>query len=386
MERALSPPPHGPDNLSSFVNKSIGEDLGYSLGDSIQNRLSNYKFGFEFNITTSLLSTLFCQIMKQVLPLLTLSRLIQVRPLVGHDEFIVVAHGENNFTLLLLLDGLESEQPIILDPNDLSVHEIRNAIERWNDLLDFLPSLGVLGARYSRFILREMFSYDAVANICRESRFKIIVQKKPLMEFQSQFPFCYSPAHGLILEGFNTANSTVGVYAENARGQIGATICFHSLGDIDTAIGEINAGKNRVIIDGNKGIIDSYDPVSDSCFVIFDDQISIKNQNLPTHLNVLRQKTPRQYEDAIFEGINSGKLQTQINGWSVDLPFVTKSNQLKVYTSAVTNPGDSGSGLITKTGQELCGFAFMRSGIEAVPQLSSWIWAESVFNFHNLKY
>ncbi|MBO9573867.1 MAG: hypothetical protein J7497_16895, partial [Chitinophagaceae bacterium] len=100
---------------------------------------------------------------------------------------------------------------------------------------------------------------------------------------------------------------------------------------------------------------------------------------------VLSGKTPRQYEKAFFEGFKSGPMYTTINGWSPDLPFVTRYNQLKVYTGPITNPGDSGCALKDSDGN-VCGFAFERSGINVNPQLSSWIWAESVFKFHNLKY
>jgi hypothetical protein len=76
-------------------------------------------------------------------------------------------------------------------------------------------------------------------------------------------------------------------------------------------------------------------------------------------------------------------MSATIEGWSPDIPFVQPYNQLKVFTDDKTAQGDSGAALLDGANYIL-GFAFYRTGINATPAQSAWIWAESVFTSLNL--
>lgn len=58
--------------------------------------------------------------------------------------------------------------------------------------------------------------------------------------------------------------------------------------------------------------------------------------------------------------------------------------QRTFWTQPATDIGDSGAPLLDNDGTVL-GFSFSRSGIYDNPQYSNWIWADSVFQIHNLK-
>jgi hypothetical protein len=239
---------------------------------------------------------------------------------------------------------------------------------------------------YFRRNLVKAIDSDFVPKLINQFNLKVLFAKKPQMVAQQlDLPGIPSPPHGVYHENFSFPNSTLGVYAENIYEQKGFVMCLHSLAkDVDDAMKIIEKGKTKVTVNGATGTIITYDPISDSCFVVLDDQRQIDNSNFSS-IRILQGKTPRQYEKASFEGFRSGPLSTIITGWTPDLPFVKKYNQLKIYTNPITNPGDSGCALKDSDGL-VCGFAFMRSGLNETPQFSSWIWAESVFKYHQLNY
>jgi hypothetical protein len=89
-------------------------------------------------------------------------------------------------------------------------------------------------------------------------------------------------------------------------------------------------------------------------------------------------KLPRGHEIAEFDSAVSGNLETTpIIAWSMELPDCQPHYQLKVYTNDDTNPGDSGTALVTQTDDHVVGFAHEVSSGNI--RYSSWMWAELVY-------
>jgi hypothetical protein len=94
-------------------------------------------------------------------------------------------------------------------------------------------------------------------------------------------------------------------------------------------------------------------------------------------------KLPRGQEKVTFTGIRpdgatgqpvSVDITAYVTGWSHELPDVDLLNQLKIYTTLVTQGGDSGAAIITDDDDYIVGFAHERCDHRI--QYSSWIWAE----------
>jgi hypothetical protein len=370
-------------DLTSFVGQHIGSEnqFGSYYGTRTWDNL--YEIVQSEQHTEPLLATLAWQIILQDPRIIdsALQRDFSIQR--TRYEYIVSTNGQGQYALVVLAP-FPSEFTIVSPMNRLPERWLSDAYYNWRREMTRYVETEESGL-FNRAVLRAVepeFVQQVVSNL----NMQMIITKKPrLIRQQMNFPCIPSPAHGVCPQGFELPNSTAGVYAENARGQKGAVICLHALGDVDSAMAEIESGNNKVVVNNYPGKIVTYDPISDSCFVVFDDQDLVDNGTFQKITGLLTGKTPRQYESAFFDGFRSGPLSTNINGWSPDLPFVKRHNQLKVYTNAITNPGDSGCALKDSEGN-VCGFAFERSGISENPQLSSWIWAESVFKFHKLNY
>jgi len=293
------------------------------------------------------------------------------------NNYIVVGHDDNNEHIhnLIVFDPIYSKaQPttieIILSDIDLEDSWLR---------------------------LRSIFKYDkkpyntftsaiiksTTINYLKQRRFKVLLTKSPsIMPTSnglssdpinvSSIPLGLSPFVGA------SPNSTVGVFASDILGRKGVTICWHALSkDISLIVQD----ETIVEVNGQIGTIRSIDHISDSCFVELHEPL---NLNEPIRVNgPLSGVSPRSNEIAYFCGLKSNKKSTKIIGWSLDLPLVQPFSQLKVFTTPETNPGDSGAALIDSSGNVI-GFAFYRTGIGEEPGFSAWIWADSVFQFHNL--
>jgi hypothetical protein len=176
-----------------------------------------------------------------------------------------------------------------------------------------------------------------------------------------------------------------GTYTANAKGISGFTVALHSLTN-PQAGNEVSLQlDDGGFVDDIQGKIISVDHVSDSCFVEAG-KVPFYRVHGKRTMGPLYGKTPRQYQPAFFYRLHSfNRNGAVIDSWSKDLPFVTKYNQLKVFTDLVANPGDSGSALISDD-EYIIGFAFYNSGISSPVSFTAWIWAESVFRAHDLKW
>ncbi|MCX6238201.1 MAG: hypothetical protein NTY07_11710 [Bacteroidia bacterium] len=192
---------------------------------------------------------------------------------------------------------------------------------------------------------------------------------------------CYCPTtpHKVFLKEGEGFKSLAGIYTRNKQDIFGVTICLHSFPD-----SYAEAGKTKVNINGITGLVISVHNISDSCFVQLDateSQIAdLLNANGP-----LQGTTPREFEKCSFINKEGDKAETNVIGWSPDIMYFDPYNQVKVLTNPITNPGDSGSALIDSS-ENVLGFSFYRTEINAVKEFSAWIWAASVFKAHNLNF
>ncbi|MFD2963707.1 MULTISPECIES: hypothetical protein [Olivibacter] len=190
---------------------------------------------------------------------------------------------------------------------------------------------------------------------------------------------CYHPdeSHGVAVNSDGSYNSLAGIYTQDVSGDYGATVCLHCFPN-----SYVEIGKTQVIIHGLQGIVKSVNNITDSCFVKLDLNESQITQYKP-YKGPLLGVTPREFESCFFYNRDGKKIKSEVIGWSPDILNYEPYNQVKVLTSPHTNPGDSGTALIDNNGNVL-GFAFYRTGLDALKQFSAWIWAASVFKSHNL--
>jgi len=163
----------------------------------------------------------------------------------------------------------------------------------------------------------------------------------------------------------------------------GVTVCRHGLtGELKPSQFVSNLYGQEVEIDGIKGRILSDDLVSDSCFVELDQSKINGITDCAGPLQIL----PDPNRSLSFEGAISGKKSTKIYplAWDNDILTPELEVQKLISTPKVTNKGDSGAGLFDENGN-IIGFSFSKTKLGSQPEFSRWVWANSVFQFHNLK-
>jgi hypothetical protein len=275
---------------------------------------------------------------------------------VFQGERFIVTHGS----------GWPRQDLIIFDPSHTASEPIVASIEPLRDELingweRFRHRTGLLDPQ---FRMRELAAIEASL----EQPFGVVVTARPPVEF-TRSP---SPPWSVTPVGTQAGIggvSTAGVVAKNNRNQTGVTAALHALGSAKQAS-----------VAGQAYNVVSEDVVSDSCF------IDIPGCALPPTSGLagpLQGVTPRVLDRVTFEGVTSTRVITIVTGWSPDLPFVLPYSQLKVLTKADTNPGDSGAALIDGS-DHIIGFAFYRTGFGAPIEYAAWIWADSVFQAHQL--
>ena len=169
----------------------------------------------------------------------------------------------------------------------------------------------------------------------------------------------------------SSGDSTAGVAVIDKKKRSGVTAALHAVGS-----------SKQVTVDGVSGTVVRRNKVSDSCF------IEVQTNTNPGSKGAkgpLANKLPRGNQSAEYEGLATGQTSTTVTAWDLAAPNVTKYSQLKVYTPAITDQGDSGAALITDD-DYIVGFALEVTGRNAVPAYSSWVWAHSVYELLDLEY
>lgn len=222
------------------------------------------------------------------------------------------------------------------------------------------------GAESDELAVRRLLlgSRDHVRDALRIAQPEIVQARAPRME-----KLCV-PAPLICIET-QTDRSTAGIYCTDEDGVIGTSACFHGTGDIGTP----------VTVNGVRSSVARASEVQDIVFIPLPEGVA--PQPMPGIAGTLRDRTPSQYDAARFDGLTSGATNTTISSHDAGLLRARPTIQLKVQTPADTNKGDSGSALIDRDGRVI-GFAFEKSAMDEVPQITDWIWAANALQSLNL--
>lgn len=299
-------------------------------------------------------------------------------------QVFVVPQGDNNYHLAILIESdsiyWQYARPDYLTVrNLLQPSDIQRAFHIWRNQFGIKDIAVRLDNNYElsqAFGIPNIITSEDIIDYMRYQDPALFFVQRP----GSMYTGCCSPVpgHGVSFTAEGTARASVGVYARR-YGKLGITLPMHIFKKLSLV-----SRRQHCYVQGNKVTIVSFDAISDSCFAVFDDQsISIPaDKRLRGCLSGI---TPRNYEDCYFEALGAGRQNTNIIGWSPDIPFVQPYSQLKILTKPDTNPGDSGTALYNNDEQVL-GFSFYRTGLGDKVEFSAWIWADSVFHTHELSH
>jgi len=139
----------------------------------------------------------------------------------------------------------------------------------------------------------------------------------------------------------------------------------------------------RVDVNGIAGTVAEEDVMSDSVF------IELPSCGAPPaslgRKGWLQGIAPRIGEKVEFDGATSTRVVTAVQGQDPGLMRFSPFTQSRVYTPAVTNPGDSGAALVERSSDLIIGFAKDRTEAGADIEWSSWIWADAVMTALNVR-
>lgn len=209
----------------------------------------------------------------------------------------------------------------------------------------------------------------------------IIAGKPPVIRLSVRGLAAPSPALDVRRRQDAEEYGSVGVFAEDGQ----RLVCTTALHVLQEEEGETVPLAREVWIGGAPGAVISTHEISDSAIVALDHPEEMDLSSARPLLGPLSGVTPREGQPMTFEGAGSpGPLHPYVTGWSRDLLNVKPYNQAKVLTTPDTTPGDSGAALFDPD-DFLIGFSFDRSEFNAIPEFSSWIWADSVVSIHHLE-
>jgi hypothetical protein len=290
-----------------------------------------------------------------------------------YEKYIVSFSG-GRIGLLILDPNYDSSEPYVFDVSGmLSADAVYEGHARWGQqMIDRFPD-----NQYSEMFglnlkgLQEMTDAQLIYAYVQSDQWPVVVMKPPPASLTCLYPT--TPRSITVPPTY--AAGLVGVYAYNEQNVLGVTSCLHGLKPT------VVPGLTKVYVNGREGTVHSVHPVSDSCFI----EMSAARAELEPIVEALPvfRQVPRFNEPVSFLNKNSSRIETVITGWSPDILYDDPYNQVKLLTPAMTNPGDSGTALINEMNQVL-GFSFFRTQLNAPLEFSAWIWAASVFKAHHL--
>ncbi|WP_189041257.1 hypothetical protein [Aliidongia dinghuensis] len=271
----------------------------------------------------------------------------------ARTEQIVALRSVNRRYDLVMLHSLRDEQTWVIDIKPSS----SDLIEGWlnfTDLLEAPPPFHTLGP---------LIAIEAFAG----QPFGAVIAQRPTTSAVNAPPSVWKvdPLTG------SYGDSTAGVAAIDKKKRSGVTAALHAVGS-----------NKHVTVDGVSGTVVRRNKVSDSCFI---EVTTTANPGSKGAKGPLANKLPRGNQGAEYEGLTTGLNSTNVTGWDLAAPNVTKYNQLKIYTPPITDQGDSGAALISDD-DYIVGFALEVTGRNATPAYSSWVWAHSVYELLDLEY
>ena len=278
---------------------------------------------------------------------------VGVGDLLTSEKLVVHRPTRNRFDLLCFVPPYESQQGTStrVDPT------AEELLQGWNALY--------AGQRLDNWSLNARGPMLAVEAMQQGSPFCIVATPPvPTEPTKPPSPCCEVKA--------GTASSTAGIVAKDKSGRQGVTAAYHAVGSAATPT-----------VGGRTGTKVSEHIISDSCFLEMSSLPGTGNRGSKGPMKTI---LPRGNQAADFDGYKSKLKDAVITGWSPELPNTTLRSQSKIYTTKVTDPGNSGSALITKDDDYIVGFAFERSAYGSPTEFSSWIWADLVFQALDLGY
>ncbi len=374
-------------DLASFATTYLGTETGGTLHGvgPASDRL--YKIVRSETHTDPLIATLFWQIVIHTPSYVrTLQRAGASPESVRRAETIVVSHGEGfspRYDLVVFDPAYGKSKPTGL-PMEVPREELVEGWKRWqNRRIAQRKNFNLSNADSDsemRFIqLVENVDAQLAIEAAKAKPFGILVTRPPVIRHTS----VPSPPWGVASSAGGKPTSTAGTTARDSQGRTGVTIAFHAIRDTHATV---SSAVTDVEINGITGTIQGTDWMSDSCFVEMPLVASVDQHR--GKRGPLSGVSPRSSEHVQFEGITSGLRSAKVTGWNADIPFVHPDSQLKVITTAVTEPGDSGAALVNGD-DHILGFSFIRTGLAVDPatelEFSAWIWADSVYKFHKLR-
>lgn len=369
-------------DLTSFATTYLGKETGGVLHGAGPDSMLLYDIVRSEVHTDPLIATLFWQIFMHTSSYAcTLLRAGASSQSVAGVETTVVCHGEGfspRYDLVVFDPAYGKNEPTgipIEAPHEELVegwklwkHRRRS---QWNKIKQSKSNKDF----DEKFIkLVDNVGPGLAIEAAKNKPFGILVTRPPVIQ-KTSVP---SPPWGVASSAGGTPTSTAGAIVRNSQGRSGVTIAMHAPTEAGVII---DPGVTNVEVNGITGTIRSMDSISDSCFVEIPQGVGV-GQYRRTR-GPLAGVSPRANEQVHFEGIASGSHSAKVTGWSPDIPFVLRYNQLKVLTTAVTAPGDSGAAALDGD-DHILGFSFWRTGLGEDPEFSAWIWADSVYKAHGL--
>jgi hypothetical protein len=392
--------------LDDFANNFLGSS-GQSGNlwdspkfDNLNNNLGGFENANPMLITTTWQTLLESPDLSNKLYPKAIKNISTYPSLNTHLEKYLICLGNNKYCLLVFDPTFTSDEPIHIDASKNNTKKsINSGYGLWHSkmknsianrktfgfsgrggipILDFEnlgASSGFNTENFEEHVLNTIEPQVLQYGI-ENTEWPMIICKPPKKVFT-----CFHPntPHKVFLKDGETFKSLAGIYTKNSQGIFGVTICLHCFPNL-----YVEVGKTKVNINGIIGTVISVHNISDSCFVQLDAS-EAQITDLLSANGPLQGTTPREFEKCYFMNKEGDKTNTNVIGWSPDIMYFDPYNQVKVLTNPITNPGDSGSALIDSS-ENILGFSFYRTEINAVKEFSAWIWAASVFKAHNLNF
>lgn len=303
----------------------------------------------------------------------------------GGPDFRVVMHRPNP---LEEVDLLMLDSSFTGSPTNFRVHpaesELLQAYVDWQreseeNLIGLVSAHRLTAREYARCraLLRVIDSDFAIRAVQKSEYYCVFAQRPP-------FEYTSIPATPWKITSTARAGSAVSagaaVRSTLNSSQTGVTIPAHFL----LPRGPGNPVGMVVDIDGHPGVVVSCDSISDSCFVELPQVGSASHPTKLTNGLLPNGLVPALGTTGYFEGqATPGRQTGQITSVNVSFFFQNHLVQQRFDLNCLTNRGDSGCALLDGS-DHILGFALGRTAPAANPSFSTWIWANSVFGFHNL--
>jgi hypothetical protein len=383
--------------VTDFVDDLLGHEEGIDLtrvGPATEELATELReAGFDGKVTAGLLASLFWRcFMLSPAYRRSLDAVDALHILEGRVDNMVVPHPLGGvlvtprFDLLIFADDYDAE-PTEVDLL-LSHAEVRAA---WEAVAQQAadPSTPSPAVSPAAVVSRR---FDPLREVYEGASFRVLLAKRP----ETILTAAPNPAWVARVHPEDSEFASVGVIARNADGILGVTIPNH-LFCRDAAI-PTDAG-TEVSIRGMSGTVVSSDVVTDSCFASFPDAkpssgfLGFDSEGLlfqepvtaraATIADVACCYAPGEGLKASFTGALTALGRVTVTAWDPAVYVPSRHRMKCIYTDGVTGPGDSGAALVSGE-RGLMGFAFEATTYDAVPQFSSWVWAEAVLSAHRL--